>query len=89
MALTPDAVVDIVRTAAVQYRFELSRHAREQMNKRNVSTEDVRHVLSSADIAAPGKTSTKWEIAGVDLDGEPLTVVVAIVDPGVLIVTAF
>lgn len=53
-------------------------HARLRMDQRGVTREDVRHVLRSADDVRPGDQTHRWEVRGLDLDEDELTVVVVV-----------
>jgi len=60
----------------------ISRHCREQMKKRNVTTEDMLHVLMWGSIKEIKKNDKhdNWqmEVNGKDLDGDILTVQAAV-----------
>lgn len=56
------------------------------MRQRNVTFRDVRLALTSA--RACEASGATWKVTGPDVDGEDLTVVVAI-EAGVIVVTVF
>jgi hypothetical protein len=89
MFMTPldlAALVDIRGYAAVG-RVVVTAHARARMLERNVQSGDLRSALSSAHDCKADRDG-KWRVTGPDLDGDDLTVVVAIED-GVVVVTLF
>jgi hypothetical protein len=84
----------ILRHLAKYGRLAYSDHSREQMLKRNVSTEDILFVLMWGKIESLKKDKSrqnfKCEIKGKDLDGENLTVVAAIEDDSeTVVITVF
>lgn len=82
-----DALRTIQGHAAVG-NIRYTRHAEERMVQRNVSRGDVRSALVTATAAAVGENGA-WKVTGgADLDGDDLTVVVAI-DGAAVIVTVF
>ena len=83
-SLTPteafDAIQRLLEPGADAISFV--RHAHEQARKRNFNRRDVEHVLRTGQI---GKISWdtrfrnyKYQMSGTDLDGEDLTVVIAL-----------
>jgi hypothetical protein len=71
-----------LRKLAKEGCIVISRHCREQMEKRNVTTEDILHVLMWGDIQGIKKNDkhNNWqmEVEGKDLDGDKLTVQAAV-----------
>jgi hypothetical protein len=57
------------------------------MVERNVKPGDVRSALVSA-VTCKGQADGKWKVAGPDMDGDTLDLVVFL-DDGVLVVTVF
>lgn len=57
------------------------------MRKRNIADSDVRNALYHAASAEPGREGC-WELAGPDMSGDELVVIVAIKN-GVIVVTAY
>lgn len=76
-----------VRGYAGANRIILSRHADRRMDQRGASYQDVRHALMNARACRDQGDGT-WRVDGPDLDGDDLTLVVALRD-GVLVVTLF
>ena len=72
-----------------------TRHAREQARKRNFSQRDVEHVLRTGSVGKPAwdERFGNWtyRVSGSDLDGDDLTVVVALDTerPRITIITGF
>jgi hypothetical protein len=60
----------------------LTKHCRERMIERNVDINDILHVLNWGNVAHdPDENSDmKFKVQGNDLEGEPLCVVVIILD---------
>lgn len=72
-----EALRDIKGYAAAN-RIRLSRHVRERMPERGATYEDIRHALMTATACKP-ETGDKWFVGGgIDLDDEPLNVVVVL-----------
>ena len=75
--------------------ISFARHAREQALKRNFNRRDVEHVLRTGHVGKPfwdeQFRNWKYPVSGTDLDGEELTVIVAL-DPAwarITIITGF
>ena len=75
--------------------ISFARHAHEQSRKRNFDRRDVEHVLSTGRVGKPSWDERfgnwKYPVRGTDLDGENLTVIVAL-DPAwarITIITGF
>ena len=79
--------LDDVRGYAGANRIILSRHAERRMDQRGASYEDVRHALANAHDCR-GQHDGTWRVSGADLDGDEVTIVVALED-GVVVVTLF
>lgn len=76
-----------VRGYAAAGRYVVSQHARMRMQERGVREADLRNALVNARACSP-QQSGNWRVEGRDLDGDDLTVVVAIED-GLVVVTLF
>lgn len=84
------AVLDDVRRATRYGRILLSNHAEERCEERGVRAGDIRHALLSATSAIPGDRPDRWVISGgTDIDGDPLTLVVRLIQPGLYVVTVY
>lgn len=81
-----EAIANICGYAAAG-RISVTTHARTRMNQRNVRPGDVRSALVSAE-ACKAQPQGTWKVVGPDMDGDSLTLVVAI-EEGVLVVTVF
>ena len=75
--------------------ISFARHAHEQALERNFNIRDVEHVLRTGHVGRPSWDERfrnwKYPVSGTDLDGEELTVIVAI-DPAwarITIITGF
>ncbi|MCC6555448.1 MAG: DUF4258 domain-containing protein [Polyangiaceae bacterium] len=80
------ALADI-RGYAAAGRISFTTHARTRMVQRNVKPGDVRSALVAA-VACKGQPDGTWKVAGPDMDGDALDLVV-VLEGGVLIVTVF
>ncbi len=80
------ALVDI-RGYAAANRIRILRHAWQRMGERGAQYEDVRHALASARRCRAADQG-RWRVSGDDLDGDELTLVVAI-EAGVVVVTVY
>lgn len=83
-----------LRRLAQEGCIVISNHCREQMKKRNVTTEDILYVLLWGDIKEIKKSDItndwKAEVKGKDLDGDPLTVQAAVSeDERTIIITVY
>lgn len=90
----------LVRALAEQGRVRLRPHGRRRGSERGFSIQDTVHVLRFGspvgdarwwDPEAQDPRPAEWRltVAGTDLDGEPLTLVVAVVVGVVEVVTGF
>lgn len=88
--MKPTEALAFAKGAARVRQVRWSGHSRERATQRTVTAEDLREALLSAKKATwqPGERTWKLE-GGVDRDGEPLAVVVAIDGNAVRIVTEF
>lgn len=83
------AVLEHARQAAGAGHVDYSRHAREQMAKRQVTARDVRNAIVTA-TQATETDPPKWKLSGgKDVDGEELAVVVVLSDGRLRVVTTF
>lgn len=80
------ALADI-RGYAAANRIRILRHAWQRMSERGAQYEDVRHALSGARKCMAADQG-RWKVTGDDLDGDELTLVVAI-EAGVIVVTVY
>ena len=93
--LKAEDVLKIVSAALARGRVYPSRHIRERMRERNFDINDAIQVLENAKEASPkwnAKAATwNYDIPGVDIEGESLTVRIAITeDPReIVLVTGF
>jgi hypothetical protein len=76
-----------IRGYAAAGRYAVSAHARKRMRERSVREGDLRNALVNAGACVEQADGT-WKVSGEDLDGDELTVVVAIED-GLVVVTLF
>jgi Domain of unknown function (DUF4258) len=85
--VTQAEALEYVRGCAAAGRYIVSRHALQRMRDRRVRAGDLRHALMNASSCAE-QSGGIWRVFGEDLDGDELTVVVAIED-GLVVVTLF
>lgn len=85
--MTKSEALDTIRGLALANRIVASGHAQARMVQRNVSMRDIRSALARATGVLPQKNGS-WKVDGPDVDGDDLTVVVAIED-GLIVVTVF
>ncbi len=78
-----------IQHAARYGRVILSHHAQEEADDANVQARDIEHAIRTATSAVPQEDSKFRLEGGADLDGEPLTVVVREIQPGLLVITVF
>lgn len=81
------AVADITGYVRAN-RIEVTKHARERMEERNVRRQDIIHALLNATSWVYQPSNDTWKVTGPDLSELSLAVVVAI-DDGVIVVTIF
>lgn len=84
--MSPQEAIESIRGYAAAGRIIVTRHAYERMRQRNVTFRDVTLALSAARIC--DAANTNWRVTGPDVDGDELTLVVAI-ESGVIVVTVF
>ena len=80
------ALADI-RGFAAANRIRILRHAWQRMGERGAQYEDVRHALAGAR-RCKAADQGRWKVSGDDLDGDELTLVVAI-EASVIVVTVY
>lgn len=80
------ALADI-RGYAAANRIRILRHAWQRMGERGAQYEDVRHALAGARRCRAADLG-RWKVSGDDLDGDELTLVVAI-EAGAVVVTVY
>ncbi len=74
-------VLNLAKEEANFRRVRFTSHAQRQMHSRNAQSEDVRNAILTAKEATYQAKEDTWKLTeGHDLDGDPLTVVIAI-DP--------
>lgn len=73
-----------VRAAGATDRFRVTRDLTERLRDRGLTPTDVRHALSGARICVE-RPDGSWRIAGTDLDGAPLSLIVSIGTDGVVV----
>ena len=86
-AVTAAEALRDIRGYAAAGRYVVSWHARERMRERGATQADVRSALVDAQSCSQQKNGS-WRVEGSDLDGDELTLVVAIED-GLVVVTLF
>ena len=83
-SLTPTDAFDAIQRLLEPGSGAISfvRHAREQARKRNFNRRDVEHVLRNGHVGTPSWDERfgdwKYPVRGTDLDGEDLTVIIAL-----------
>jgi hypothetical protein len=77
-----------IRGYAAAGRVRFSRHAYQRMDERGANQRDVISALANAVRCARASNPGCWKAVGPDLDGDELSVVVALED-GLLVVTLF
>ena len=85
--MTAAEALEKVRGFASAGRYVITQHARLRMAQRNVRDGDLRKALVKARSCRAQADGT-WKVDGPDMDGDDLTVVVAIED-GLVVVTLF
>jgi len=77
------------------FRIEYSRHGEAQMLERNIIRSDVEQVIKRGTVVGfdmdPRHAGETWRVSGATLDGDQLTVVIALYEDRLVIrmVTAF
>lgn len=82
-----DHVLGRIQHAARYGRVIPTQHARERMRLRNADPRDVDSAIHSATVAIEQDEGAVRLEGGSDLDGDPLTVVVREIRPGLLVIT--
>lgn len=87
--MDPLSALNEIRRYAVQGRIRISRHADKRMDERGVTFDDVRHALCGASMCQPSPDGPgRWEVPGLDEEGERLLVVV-VIESGLIVVSLF
>lgn len=82
-----DALATIRRLAGAGH-FYILPHARKRAAERGVQPRDIRYGLENARVATWQADHETWKVESSDLDGEALTLAVAI-EASVIVVTVF
>jgi hypothetical protein len=77
-----------IRRLGAAGRFYILPHARKQAEGRGVTPRDIRHGLTNARAAAWQPDHGTWKVRTTDIDGDPLTLALAI-EASVIVVTVF
>jgi hypothetical protein len=85
---TAEAILMHIRSAGANDRYQVTAPVDGQLRARGLTLADIGHALSRARVCIARDDGT-YGIGGVDLDGGPLTLVVAVPDGdgGVLVVS--
>jgi hypothetical protein len=86
ICVTPTRASKRIRALVHAGRWEILAHAVERMVERDVTVDDVRHVLLMHESCRPD--ADRWRLTGVDLLDDPLMLMVEI-EADVLVVTMF
>lgn len=86
--MTDAEAVATIRRLAAAGRFYIVPHARQRAARRGVTSKDIRHGLANAREATWQTDHATWKVEGSDLDGDALTLAVAI-EASVIVVTVF
>lgn len=84
--MAPAQALALVRGFALSGRIVVTRHAFDRMRQRNVTFRDISSALSAAGRCEVA--GANWKATGPDVDGDSLTLIVAIED-GLVVVTVF
>jgi hypothetical protein len=77
--MTADAARGIARAVGSAGRFAIEEHALQRMQQRGAQRNDVGSALANAlSCVHDPPPDNKWKVTGPDLDGDPLTVVIAL-----------
>jgi hypothetical protein len=87
-SMTPAEALRDIRGYASAGRVRFSRHAYERMSERGATQRDVIHACVHATKCTRTPKQDRWKVTGADLDGDALSVVVAIED-GLIVITLF
>jgi hypothetical protein len=85
--MTPEEALRFIQGAARVGQLTISRHRRE--DEHHVSIADQHSAIMSAPNAQWDDERENWELVGTSLDGETITVIVAIIGNRAHVVTAF
>jgi hypothetical protein len=84
------AALEEIQRAATYGRILLSSHAEERCEERGVRAADIRRALLTSTAANVGDRPDRWVVdGGTDIDGDALTLVVRLVQPGLYVVTVY
>ena len=86
--MTPAQALRAIRGYAASNRIEFSTHAKRRMEERGVTPRHVQYALENAPVCIWQPGARTWKVAGRDLHGDTLTVVL-VVDDGGVVVTVF
>ena len=82
-----DHVLETIRGYAAANRYELSDHAYSRMKQRNIRIADIHNALTKA-FRCSSQQNERWRVDGPDMDGDGLTLIVAIEDD-LIVVTLY
>jgi Domain of unknown function (DUF4258) len=88
MSVTPAEALRDVQGFAQAGRIIITTHARRRMNQRGATYQDVRHALMMATGCDTGNEPETWKVTSADLDGDAMTLVVAL-DDGAIVITLY
>ena len=86
--MTPADALRDIRGYARAGRVRFSGHARDRMNERGATEQDVITACAYATKCSRGDRPRRWRVEGPDLDGDALSVV-AVIEGGVVVITVF
>ena len=86
--MTDAKALATIRRLAAAGSFYVLPHARQRAAARGVRANDIRHGLAHARAATWQAEHETWRVESTDLDGEALTLAVAI-EASVIVVTVF
>jgi hypothetical protein len=86
-------ILQKVKKAEANGNYRFSKHAEKRLQERKISIQEVRQILKSCrrehtyDEYNPEFDNWNYAIQGKSLDGRTIRVAIAIVSPGILIIT--
>jgi hypothetical protein len=86
--MNPAEALRHIRGYAAAGRVRFVHHAYQRMDERGATVRDVIKACANATQCTRAAQADRWKATGPDLDGDELTVVVAIED-GLLVITLF
>lgn len=86
--MTPADALRDVQGFAQAGRIVITTHARHRMKQRGATYQDVRHALITASGCDAGNEPETWKVTSTDLDGDAMTLVVAL-DDGAIVITVY